>query len=541
MAGHEVQLTRWDGLSGTRFEFPSNQVRELSAGNAETATNGSYAGSSSMESFFGRLNLSYDNRYLLTGNLRGDASSNFAPANRWGVFPSLSVAWRVTNEPFLEGSAILDVVDQFKLRGGYGFIGNQDIGGYRYGDTYTIIPTDFGNSVRSANLGNPGIQWESTESINLGVDVSVLNQRLSLTVDAYQRNVQDLLLNVPLPLYAGTAGVGAITNPLDNIGSMENRGIEFSLNTVNMKGAFRWSTDVIFSMNRNEITALNEPGAVLDRAIEFGTVVSRTRVGEPAAQFYGYVADGLYQNEEQLRNAANNPDQSPWALDAQIDETQGAWIGDVRFRDLDNDGDLDQNDRTFIGNPTPDFTYGITNRFNYKGIDLSVFLNGAYGNDIFNQLRRETANPTADQGMLEEVFNYARIGKIDENGPDALGNLELENPGTDIPRITDTDANDNYRVSSMFVEDGSYLRIQNVTLGYTLPSDLAQRFNLRQFRVYGTVTNLYTFTAYSGYDPEVGAVMSSAADSRTDPLLRGVDTGRYPTPRTFTIGINLGL
>lgn len=541
MGGHEVQLTTWDGLSGRRTEFPSNQVQELAAGNAESATNSSYAGSSSMESLFGRLNLSYDNRYLLTGNLRGDASSNFSPENRWGIFPSVSAAWRVTNEPFLEGSSILEVFDQFKLRGGYGYIGNQDIGGYRYGDTYAVIPTDFGSSVRAANLGNPGIQWESTESINLGVDISVFDQRVSLTVDAYQRNVQDLLLNVPLPLYAGTSGVGAINNPLDNIGSMENRGLEFSLNTVNLETEdFRWNTDLVFSMNRNQVTALNDEGAVIDRAIEFGTLVSRTRVGEPAAQFYGYVADGLYQNAEQLQNAANNDD-SPWALDTQIDETQGAWIGDVRFRDLNNDGDLDQEDRTFIGNPTPDFTYGITNRFNYKGIDLSVFLNGAYGNEIFNQLRRETSNPTSNQGMLEDVFNYARIGRVDEEGPDVLDNLELENPGTDIPRITDNDANDNYRVSSLFVEDGSYLRIQNVTLGYTLPSDLAQRVNLRQLRVYGTVTNLYTFTAYSGFDPEVGGVMSSAADSRTDPLLRGVDTGRYPTPRTFTLGVNIGL
>lgn len=548
MAGHEVQVTSWDGLNGSRTGFPSNQVQELSAGDAQTATNGSYAGSSSMESGFGRLNLSYDSRYLLTASFRADASSNFSPQNRWGYFPSVSGAWRVTNEPFLDGSPILEVVDQLKIRGGYGYLGNQNIGGYRYGDTYTVIPTDFGSSVRAANLGNPGIQWESTESINLGVDLSIFNQRVNLTVDAYQRNVQDLLLNVPLPLYAGTSGTGAISSPIDNIGSMENRGLEFSLNTVNMKGEFRWSTDVVLSMNRNQVTALNDEGAVLDRTIEFGTTVSRTVVGEPAAQFYGYVADGLYQNADQLRRAADddNPGNSPYALPGgnEIDETQGTWIGDVRFRDLNNDGVINQEDRTFIGNPTPDFTFGITNQFTYQGFDFSFFLNGSYGNDIFNQVRRESSNPASNQGMLEEVFNYARIGLIDEDGPAVLDNLELENPGTNISRITENDANDNYRVSSRFVEDGSYLRIQNVTLGYTLPSDLARRFNLRQFRIYGTVSNLYTFTGYSGYDPEVGAVMSGASrdtGQASDPLLRGVDTGRYPTPRAFTVGVNLGL
>lgn len=537
MGGHEIQLTRWDGLSGARESFPSNNIHELPAGDAGTATNNSYAGSHSMESLFGRLNLSYDSRYLVTGNIRGDASSNFSPENRWGIFPSVSGAWRVTNEPFLEGSPILDVVDQFKLRAGYGYVGNQDIGGYRYGDSYAIIPTDFGNGVRSANLGNPGIQWESTESLNLGVDISVFDQRINLAVDAYQKRVEGLLLDVPLPLYAGTSGTGSINDPLDNIGTMENRGLELTLGTVNLQGTFQWESDVVFSLNRNEVVALNEEGATLPRDINFGTVVSRTVVGEPAAQFYGYVVDGIFQNEEELQN-------HPLPEENNIHETQGSWVGDLKFKDLNGDGVINQEDRTFIGNPTPDFTYGITNRFRYEGFDLSVFLNGSYGNDIFNEVRRQTEDPSADQGMLEDVFDYARIGLIDENGSDTIDNLEVQNPDTDIPRITDSDPNGNQRVSSRFIEDGSYLRVQNVTLGYTLPSELTQRFSLRQLRLYATVENAFTITGYSGYDPEVNAVMSQAArDSgyANDPLLRGVDTGRYPTPRSFTLGVNVGL
>jgi len=205
---------------------------------------------------------------------------------------------------------------------------------------------------------------------------------------------------------------------------------------------------------------------------------------------------------------------------------------------------INQDDRTFIGNPTPDFQYGVTNRFRYQSFDLSVFVNGNYGNEILSQLRRQTEDPAADQGMLETVFDYARIGKIDPDGPNALGNLEVKNPGTTVPRITDTDPNDNQRVSTRFIEDGSYLRIQNVTLGYTLPPDLTGRFSLRQMRVYATVENLHTFTGYSGYDPEVGAVTSDAAQDTgvaDDPLLRGIDTGRYPTPRTFTLGVSVGL
>ena len=537
MAGHEVQVSSWEGLSAARQSFPSNNVQELSAGDAETATNGSYAGSHSIESFFGRLNLSYGNRYLLTTNFRADATSNFSSENRWGYFPSLSAAWRISNEPFLDDTRFTEIVDQLKLRVGYGFVGNENIGGYRYGDTYTIIPTDFGNGVRASNLGNPSIRWESTESLNLGLDLSVLDQRVNVTVDVYQKQVEDLLLEVPLPLYAGASGTGAIASPVDNIGTMTNRGLEFSVNTINLRGGFQWESDIVFTLNRNEVTSLNDEGDFIDRQISFFDTATRTVVGEPAGQFYGYVVDGIFQNEEELQNAA-----LPEGND--VSETQGTWIGDIRFKDLNGDGVINDQDRTFIGNPTPDFQYGFTNRFSYQSFDLSFFINGSYGNDILNQVRRQTEDPAADQGMLEEVFDYARIGLIDPDGPETLGNLEVKNPGTNIPRITDADPNNNQRISTRFVEDGSYLRLQNVTLGYTLPSNLLQRISLQQLRVYATVQNVFTITGYSGYDPEVGAVTDSASQDSgysSDPLLRGIDVGRYPTPRTFTLGVNIGL
>lgn len=537
MGGHEVQVNRWEGLNGSRRSFPSNSVQELAAGDAESANNNSWAGSHSIESFYGRVNLAYDDRYLLTGNFRTDATSNFSSQNRWGYFPSVSAAWKLTNEPYLQGLGVLDLFDQFKLRGGYGFVGNQDIGGYLYGDTYAVLPTQWGSGVRASNLGNPTLKWESTESLSVGLDASVLDERVNLTVDVYRKRVKDLLLQVPLPLYSGTSGTGSITAPFDNIGSLENRGLELALNTVNLQGTFRWESNVVFSMNRNEVTALRGEGDILDRQIEFFDTASRTVVGEPAGQFYGYVVEGLFQSEEELQNHALPEGNT-------IHETQGTWIGDVKFKDLNGDGVIDDEDRTFIGNPTPDFQYGMTNRFGYGGFDLSVFVNGNYGNDILNQVRRQNEDPAGDHGMLESVFDYARIGRIDPEGTDDLSNLEVTNPETTVPRITDTDPNNNQRISTRFVEDGSYLRIQNITLGYTLPPDLTRRFNLRNLRVYVTAENVHTFTSYSGYDPEVGAVMSGAArdtGQASDPLLRGIDVGRYPTPRTFTFGVNVGL
>jgi len=536
MGGHEVLFSQFDGVTGSRSGFPNNSVEELPAGDADDATNNSFSGSETLESGFGRVRLGYGDRYNLTGNIRADVASNFAEGNRTGVFPSISAAWTITNEPFLEESAFVGVVDQLKIRGGIGYTGNRSIGQFRFGDTFTVIPTDFGSAVRASNIGNPDIQWESTESINVGLDLALLSQRINLTFDVYQRTVEDLLLNVELPLFAGATGTGSFNEPVDNIGSMENRGVEASLSTVNLDGEFQWESTFNISANRNEVTALQSDDAFLDRNIGFFDTATRTIVGEPAGRFFGFEVEGIFTSEEELRNSAL-PEGNP------IDEDQGTWIGDLKFKDQNGDGVINAQDRTFIGDPQPSFTYGFTNEFSYKGVDLSVFVNGSYGNDVLNQVRRLTEDPAASQNLLEDVTNYARIVKIDPDGPDELDNLTVENPNTDIPRITAGDPNNNQRVSDRFVEDASYLRIQNITLGYTLPSGLMDRVGLRRARVFTTIENVATFTSYSGLDPEVGAVQSDAARDTgvaDSPLLRGIDTGRFPLPRSFTFGFNLG-
>lgn len=536
MGGHEVLFSQFDGVTGSRSGFPNNSVRELPAGNTDDATNNSFSGSETLESGFGRVRLGYGDRYNLTANVRADVASNFAEGNRTGVFPSISAAWTITNEPFLEGSSFVEVVDQLKIRGGIGYTGNRSIGQFRFGDTFTVIPTDFGSGVRASNIGNPDIKWESTESINLGLDLALFAGRINLNLDAYQRTVQDLLLNVELPLFSGATGTGSFNQPIDNIGSMENRGMEVSLSTINLDGDFRWESTLNVSANRNEVTALQSDDAVLDRNIGFFDTASRTIVGEPAGRFFGYEVEGIFTSAEELRNHAL-PEGNP------IDEDQGTWLGDLKFKDQNGDGVINSQDRTFIGNPQPDFTYGLTNEFSYKGFDLSVFLNGSYGNDVFNQVRRLTEDPAASQNLLEDVTDYARIVKINQDGPEELDNLTVANPDTDIPRISAGDPNNNQRVSDRFIEDASYLRIQNVTLGYTLPPSLMNQIGLRKARVFTTIENVATITSYSGLDPEVGAVQSDAARDTgvaDSPLLRGIDTGRFPQPRSFTFGFNLG-
>lgn len=524
MGGHEVHVSEYEGLSGSRERFPSNNVQELNAGDAQTAQNGSYAGSSSMQSVFTRINLDYDGRYLLTSNYRLDASSNFAEENRWSAFPSVSLGWRASNESFLED---VNLISELKLRAGFGVIGNQNIGGYLYEDTYITVPTQWGTGVRPGNLGNPELQWESTASYNLGLDLSLLEQRINLTVDTYLKRTKNLLLQLPLPLYSGTSGTGSFNSPVDNIGSMDNRGLEVTLNTINKQGRFRWESDLTVSFNRNEVAKLNSESSIIDRQINFFDTITRTAVGEPVGQFYGYVVEGIFEDEDDIRTHAVQNDN--------VDPNSGVWVGDIKFKDLNGDGIIDDQDRAFIGNPMPDFQYGITNWFYFRNFDLSIFLNGSYGNDIFNQVRRTNEDPSSDFGMLGTVANHAQIGLRDPEGSSTdISNVYVTNPDTDVPRITSSDPNNNQRISDRFVEDGSYLRIQNVTLGYTLSVDLITRFNLKNLRVYGTVENLFTFTGYSGYDPEIGTQTS-------DPLMVGIDNGRYPSQRVITFGISIGL
>lgn len=525
LLGQEASESNWEGLMASRTTFLSNNVQEINAGDAETATNSGYKGSSSLLSFFGRLLYSFDDKYILTATLRRDGSSNFGPENKWGNFPSVAAAWRISSEDFMEN---INAVSNLRLRFSYGQVGNQNIGGYRYGSALANAPTGLGQSFRLSNIPNPLVKWESSTSYNIGFELGLFEQRIDLLVDLYQKTTDDMLLELPLPAYLGTGDWMGIQSPWVNAGELENRGVEVTLTTRNVNtSGFSWNSDIIFTHNQNELLSLGAEDAVIFQNVQWFTTVTKTEAGQPLGQFYGYVTDGIFESAEEIRNSATQHDN--------IDPDNGVWIGDIKFKDLNNDGVIDDNDRTYIGNPHPLFTYGFNNQFRIGNFDLSVYIQGSYGNDVFNFTRIATEGMNSPGfNQLSTVLDRAIVEPIDPEGdlndPD---NYQLANESTpELPRSTTTDPNDNRRVSDRYVEDGSYMRIQNLSLGYNIPVQWGANMGLSTLKVYASVQNLYTFSNYSGYDPEIGAYNQS-------PLLTGVDNGRYPLSRIYTLGLNI--
>ena len=516
LLGTEAQKSKFQGLSGQRSNLPSNDVDGLNTGDADDSLAESFEGASTIASYFGRINYDYNSKYLFTASFRYDGSSKFGPNNKWGFFPSASAAWVVSEEPFMEG--VSDVWNYFKIRAGYGTSGNQQIGDNLFRALLRSVNTSFGTGFSPANFPNADVAWESLISPNLGLELGFFNNRIRMDVDLYRKTSRDFLATKPLPGFLGSLNslsfIG-IQPPVLNFGEMINDGIDINLATRNItKEKFSWDTNVVFSLYRNEITELSDGSAAIVGQIQDEDIIAditRSEVGQPIGMFYGFVTDGLFRSQEELNNG-------PIPNDSFIDEASGTWLGDIRFRDLNNDGVIDANDRTFIGNPHPDFTYSITNNFKYGIFDLSVFLQGSYGNDIYNYTRVFT------EGINRFNSNQATT---------VIDRYSASNPNGSLPRFSDGDKNGNRRVSDRYIEDGSYLRIQSVTLGCTLPGDtFGKNSFINQVRVYSTLQNLYTFTNYSGYDPEVGSLNQNA-------LLQGIDFGRYPVPRMVTFGVNM--
>jgi TonB-dependent starch-binding outer membrane protein SusC len=525
MAGHEAQSSTWESLSATRFKFQSNDANEINAGDASTAQNSGTKGDWAMESYFGRVIYNFDDRYLFTGTFRADASSNFGPNYKWAYFPSMAVKWNITNESFLSNINHLDLLS---VRLGYGETGNQNIPGYQYGASIGTRLNGLGSVSYADKIANPNIRWETTKQFNIGLDLGLLGNRVQLTADYYVKNTDDALMQQSLPDYLAPRGTGNLSAPWVNLGSIQNKGVELTLTTRNLQGALTWGTTVTFTSNRNKVVSLGDGVAPIDGVAQWTNVVSRTTEGKPIGSFYGYVIDGIFLTAEELLTA---PSQS---TGSQINRISGTWIGDYRFKNYGTDGVVDATDRQFIGNPQPDFSFGINNTFEYRNFDLSVYLQGTYGNDLFNFLRYKTESMRfLRDNQTTAVRDRAIIQMIDPNGsPNDPANWIVTNPGTDMPRHIPGDPNENARMSDRYVEDGSYMRIQNITLGYTLPKNNVVSKYINRLRVYGSVQNLHTFTKYTGYDPEVGAY-------NQDAKLTGVDNGRYPMPRTFTVGVNV--
>ncbi|MDL2303232.1 SusC/RagA family TonB-linked outer membrane protein, partial [Dysgonomonas sp. OttesenSCG-928-D17] len=536
MLGQEMQKSSWEYLSGYRSGYLTNNATDLDAGDATTAKNNGSSGASSLLSYFGRVFYSFDNKYLLTATLRRDGSSKFHPDNRWGWFPSAALAWRVTGEEFLKDH---NVIDNLKLRFGWGAVGNQNVSNYAYMATYSSVATNWGTGLLASNTPNPDLKWETTYSSNLGLDLNLFNNRIEFIADVYYKKTKNLLLILPLPSYVGTSGQGSATPPWANIGSLENKGLELTLNTVNIdKRDFQWRSNLVFSMNRNKVRSLDTSTSIINTTIQEGsetTVVTRTAVGEPIGQFYGYKVIGRFEKATDFyyKDADGNIKATALPKGMTIGEN-GVWIGDYIFEDVNKDGIIDEEDRTYIGNPEPKFTFGIGNTFTYKGFDLTIFLSGSYGNDVVNYQRRFLENPRENTNLLVEARDYAHLSLIDPNGPNDYRNVYISSGAADMPRIAASSgaSTSNYRFSDKFVEDGSFLRIQNISLGYNLPRKVISKMGLQNLKVYMNLQNVHTFTKYSGYDPEVGSSNQSVG-------LTGIDNARYPSPRIYTFGMNV--
>lgn len=536
MLGQEMSHSHWENQVSTATGFLSNSTHDPSAGDLTQSTGNGTQNDNSIFSYFGRAFYSYDDRYLVTATLRRDGSSRFARGNRWGWFPSAALAWRVSSEKFMAKTN--NVISNLKLRFGWGSTGNQNVSDWAYMALLSSKTTPWGSGVLTGNTPNPDLKWETTTSWNVGLDLSLFQNRIEFIFDWYWKKTDDLLLQLPLPTYAGSYGNGAASNPWQNVGAMRNTGIEMTLNTVNIdKGGFQWRTNLTFSLNRNKVIRLDTESASLDKTFQIGSetnTVTRTVVGKPVGQLYGYKVIGRFDKAEDFYYKDANGVVKPVAIPegSSISES-GTWIGDYIFEDVNGDGVINASDCTFIGDPQPDFTYGIGNTFSWKGFDLTIFFNGSYGNDILNLTKRRIGDVRQSSNLLSECAGYAKIGVIDPNLPDDdFRNLYVTNPNTRLPRISASSTNANNRVSNLWVEDGSYIRLQNISLSYTFPKSIVSKLKLQNLKVYMNLQNVYTWTNYSGYDPEVGSLYGDA-------LMTGIDYGRYPSPRIYTFGLNI--
>lgn len=456
-----------------------------------------------MLSYLGRLNFSYDNRYLMTVNFRADGSSRFAKGNRWGYFPSLSLGWRISNERFFRNWNIHNIVSNLKLRAGWGQNGNQRIDSNA---PLTLIGTNdemqwyFGNGWLQGYVpvytGNSRIKWETSQQTNVGVDLTLFHGTLDMSVDYYVKKTKDMLLNNPIPAF------GAFSNdPFFNAGDLENKGFELVLNYRNQIGSeFNYNVGINLSSYKTTVTKLNSE--------YLSGSVSRTYVGGPIGRFYGYKKIGIFQTQEEVDNYVNK------------DGTKiqpNAAPGDFKFAKFGETGALNDNDdRVFIGNPNPDLIYGFNLGCSFKNFDVSFAFQGTIGNDIWNTAK----------GTLSSVGRQNALAEAYTNAWKKEGDINVEYPRVDL-----SNANNNMRSSSFYVEDGSYLRLQNMQIGYTLPTELCKKTGLfSSCRFYISGQNVFTLTGYSGLDPELGI---------SSPLNMGVDTTRYPSSRTFTLGVNL--
>ncbi len=551
MFGHESQWGDWANLSASRRGYISGSIHSLNVGDATTATNGEQGSEWAIESYYGRLNYNLLDRYLLTATLRADGSSSFGPDNRWGWFPSVAAAWRITQEPFMKN---LTWLTNAKLRLGWGLVGNQSTGSYAYGVAMSSVATAWGSGYYAGNYANPELKWESTKSWNLGLDLSFFNNRIEFIVDAYYKDTDNLLMYSVLPNYLvdeeGYQYYFGIKPPYVNAGAIRNKGVEFTLNTVNISNKdLQWRTSATLSINRNKLTKLNSDDSSLQGRIG-NDIYTLSEVGGPVGRFYGYKVIGMYTKESDFyqkdpdgnlmvdKNGNYVPVARPVDSDGNMYDIKqnGIWVGDYIYEDIDGDGKITESDRTYIGNPNPKFTFGLNNTITWKDFELAFFLSGSYGNDVYNVLRQTKTNPSGWGNKMAYVANCAHIGMYDETGSmNDISNVYITNAGSaECWRIEPSGGgqNTNNRISSAFVENGSYIRLKSLSLSWNIPKKWTQKIGVDWCQVYANIQNLFTITGYDGYDPEVGAQGQSV-------ILQGLDNGRYPSQRIYNFGLKL--
>lgn len=553
MLGHEMNDYHREYLQGQRTHG-SNDLKGLDAGDANYATNSGNSSDRRFVSFFGRLLYNYKDRYLFTGTFRSDGSSNFARGYQWGTFPSAAIAWRISEEPFFK--PLKTVVNNLKFRLSYGEVGNSNVSAFAYESILSNIQSGWGIALKTGNIPNELLTWETTRSWNAGIDINLLDNRIEFIADAYVKKTEDLLLQLDLPGYLGTSGQGAASAPWYNIGAMDNRGLEFTLNTRNIQTKkFIWDSSISFSLNKNKITRMNTETAFIDRTYQLGgatSTVTRTAEGNPISQFYGYNVIGRINSAADFLQ--DNGDGTSTVIVPTVKYKKGTvinntasnlasytYIGDLLYEDMNGDDIIDDKDRTLIGNPLPKFIFGFTNSFTYGDFDLSVSLYGSKGNKAMNWLRRRIDDPRSTGNLRLSTANYCKLGYYDGDETNKnIWNVYVL-PGADPQqvRMGAVDGNDNNAVSTRFVEDASYLRIQNISLGYTLPRKWTAKLRVDKLRLYANLQNVYTFTNYTGYDPEIGSTQGQYSYSGQSMLMYGVDVGRIPSPRIYTIGLDL--
>ncbi|WP_158624858.1 SusC/RagA family TonB-linked outer membrane protein [Gynurincola endophyticus] len=496
VAGITFQETYFNNVSATakgfvddHFKFNNlglGQIQEPSASTSDKA---------SLNSYFLRLNYQYDRKYLFTFTGRVDGSSRFGADNKYGFFPSASVAYRLSEENFIQN---IPAISDLKLRVSYGITGNQEIGSYsslaKLNGVYAVLGDERQVGIVPTSIANRNLRWERTGQFNAGIDAGFFNNRVLFTADYYYKKTTDLLLNAQIPYSSG------YTSAITNAGAISNEGLELAVNAQAIQGKnFRWTTNFNISFNRNKVLDLGENNEIITNGylFYFGSY-SVARVGHPIGMFYSYQNAGIWQEGDDIKNSAQ----------------PGARPGDQKIVDVNNDGMINANDRTIIGNPHPDFIAGFSNDFSYKNFDLNILITGSYGNKILNEAYIDYKFPNGTTNITRDTYRNAWTPGNPTNTHTRMG--------ADIAPLT----------SSMYLEDGSFLRIKNVTFGYNLPAKLLEKTKLNRLRVYATVQNLWTFTKYTGYDPEVNLF-------GLNPLLLGYDYSFYPQARTFLMGVSV--